>query len=341
MKKEHLLGKTLLELQEIVEHLKMPKYTAIQIAEWIYKKRTFSIKTMTNLSKQYRHLLSEKYKIGLKTPNYFQKSIDEVEKSLYTIIGNHNVETVYIPESNRATLCVSSQIGCKFGCKFCETGKHGFHGNLTCGEILNQILTQPQYDTLTNIVFMGMGEPLDNMAEVMKACSIITANYAIAWSPRRITISTVGILSQMHNLIEKNECHIAISLHSPFNEERAELMPAQKLNPIETIIKTLNQYKWNGQRRLSFEYIMLKNINDTDKHLSQLIKLLKGMHCRVNLINYHNTDEKLFKPADENQVIKFRDELTKHNITATIRKSRGYDIEAACGMLSSKKQFAC
>ena len=337
MNQEYLLGKTIVELQAIVGSLKMPKFTASQIADWIYKKRVFSIDAMTNLSKQHRQQLAERYKIGLQLSHYSQKSIDGTVKSLYHIANNHNIETVYIPEDNRATLCISSQIGCKFGCKFCMTGKQGFQGNLTAREILNQILSQTEYDNLTNIVFMGMGEPLDNMSEVMKTCDILSADYGLAWSPRRITISTVGILSQMPRLIEENKCHIAISLHSPFNEERAGLMPVQKLNPIESIIALLKQYNWSGQRRLSFEYIMFKDFNDSDRHLKHLIKLLQGLSCRVNLINYHSIWETQFEPALETQVIKFRDELMKHNIITTIRKSRGSDIEAACGMLSSKK----
>ena len=338
MKKQSLLGKTPLEIKTIVESLKMPKYTANQIAEWIYKKRVSTFDEMTNLSKKHRELLNENFSVGIYNPSVEKKSTDGTIKYLYDTHGGNNVETVFIPEEDRATLCISSQVGCKFGCTFCMTGKMGFKENLTAGEILNQIFSQPNFDLLTNIVFMGMGEPLDNINEVLRTCEILTSEWGLAWSPRRITVSTVGVMANMTKLLEQTQAHVAISLHSPFDEERARLMPVQKANPINGVINLLRKYDWWGQRRLSFEYIMFDGINDTEKHLNGLRMLLKGLHCRVNLIRYHDIPELPYKTTSENKMAYFRDSLTENNIIATIRRSRGQDIEAACGMLSSQKR---
>lgn len=333
-----LLGKTIEELTAIVELLKMPKFTAKQIADWLYKKRVHSFDEMSNLSKKHRELLKENFIVGIYDPLLEKKSVDGTIKYLYVTQNENNIETVYIPEDDRATLCISSQVGCKYGCRFCMTGKSGFKENLTAGEILNQILSQPNFETLTNLVFMGMGEPLDNMEAVLRTCEVLTSEWGLGWSPRRITISTVGVVSKMEQLLEQTQCHVAISLHSPFNIERFELMPVQKANPIESVIEILRRYEWRGQRRLSFEYIMFDTLNDTERHLSGLKNMLKGLHCRVNLIRYHAIPELQFKTTNERTMIHFRDSLTDNNLIATIRRSRGQDIEAACGMLSSQKR---
>lgn len=338
MKKESLLGKTIEELKNTISELKMPKYTADQIAEWIYKKRVSTFDAMTNLSKKHRELLNENFSVGIYDPSVEEKSADETIKYLYDTQNGNNVETVFIPEEDRATLCISSQVGCKFGCTFCMTGKQGFKENLTTGEILNQIYSQPNFEFLTNIVFMGMGEPLDNIQEVLRTCEVLTSDWGLAWSPRRITISTVGVMANMTKLLDQTQCHVAISLHSPFDDERAMLMPVQKASPIKPILDMLRSYEWRGQRRLSFEYIMFDGINDTNSHLRELKILLKGLHCRVNLIRYHAIPEFSYKTTSEDKMMYFRDTLTENNIIATIRKSRGEDIEAACGMLSSQKK---
>jgi 23S rRNA (adenine2503-C2)-methyltransferase len=215
------------------------------------------------------------------------------------------------------------------------TGKQGFAGNLTAGEIVNQIASLPERDTLTNIVFMGMGEPLDNIDEVMKALEILTAPYAYAWSPKRITLSTVGLHKGFRRFLDESACHLAISLHNPFAPQRAAMMPAEKAFPAEEMIELLRRYDFSGQRRLSFEYILFRGVNDTVAHAKALLRLLNGLECRVNLIRYHRIPNVDLEGTELPEVIAFRDYLTRHGLFATVRASRGEDILAACGMLST------
>ena len=337
MSKNFLVGKTLDELKSFILPMQMPAFTAKQIAEWIYKKRAISFDEMTNISLKNRILLAENFEIGRNTPVNFQESKDGTKKYLFQISENQFVETVYIPEDERATLCVSTQVGCKMNCSFCMTGKMGFVANISVSGILNQILSIPESEKIGNIVFMGMGEPFDNLDNLLKTIEILTADYGLAMSPHRITVSTIGIVPAMKTFLEKTDCHLAVSLHSPFPPERQALMPLEKVFSIQKIITELRQHDFSHQRRLSFEYIMFAGFNDDLQHAAALAKLLSGVFCRVNLIRFHAIPNVDLRPADERKMLDFQTFLNNKGIICTIRRSRGEDIFAACGMLSTKK----
>ena len=335
MNKTPLVGKTLDELKTVVLELGLPAFTAKQLSEWIYKKRAFSIDEMTNISAKNRVSLNEKYMIGRTLPVQVAESEDGTKKYLFKTDAGHFIETVYIPDEDRATLCVSSQVGCKMDCKFCMTGKQGFTTQLTTGEILNQIMSIPEAEFLTNLVFMGMGEPFDNTLPMLRSLEILTADYGYAWSPRRITVSSIGLIPGMKVFLEKSNCHLAISLHSPFSHERLELMPIEKAYPLAKVLEELRKHDFSKQRRVSFEYILFDGINDTMRHAVELLKILRGIDCRVNLIRFHAIPGIDLKSSNPEKMTFFRDYLTSNGVTATIRRSRGEDIFAACGMLST------
>lgn len=334
---ETLLGKTVEELQAVALGVGLQKFAGKQLAEWIYVRRATCFDQMTNISLKGREALKAHYTIGRYAPVREAVSVDGTRKYLFPV-GEQFIEAVYIPEDDRATLCVSTQAGCKMGCRFCMTGTLGFHGHLTSADILNQIfeidqlaLTHHQ-SPITNLVFMGEGEPMDNLDHVLRALEIMTAEYGCAWSPKRITVSTVGIPA-MKRFIEHSECHLAVSLHNPFAVERAQIMPAEKMYSVTKVVELIKQYDWSHQRRVSFEYICWHGVNDTVRHAKELIRLLKGLNCRVNLIRFHEGVERQFPASDEKQMEWFRDYLTANGVTTTIRRSRGEDILAACGML--------
>jgi len=333
--REDLLGKTYPEIRKIVDSLKMPGYTAMQITDWLYKKGASSFEQMTNLSKEGRKSLEESYYVGRHPSSGVQVSSDGTKKYLFPVKSGKHIEAVFIPEAERATLCISSQVGCKMGCVFCMTGKQGFQGNLSAGEIINQIASLPERTALTNYVYMGMGEPLSNTENVMKSVEILSADYGYAISPSRITISTIGILPGLEVMIEQSKCHLAISLHTPFEEERLRMMPVEKLYPIKRVVEFLKKNSPVGQRRISFEYIMFSGINDTAKHVNGLAKLLNGLRCRINLIRYHPIPGVDLQSSNEETVQWFKNRLNEKGILTTIRASRGQDIFAACGMLST------
>lgn len=338
--KDTLLGKTLAELQSIATGLGMSRFVGKQIADWMYQKGVGTIEEMTNLSKQNREILSERYKIGCTPPVQSAHSADGTIKYLFRTERGDYIEAVYIPDADRATLCVSSQVGCKMACEFCMTGKQGFSGNLTATQILNQVYSIPEHDRLTNIVFMGMGEPMDNLDNVLRTLEILTADYAYAWSPKRITVSTVGVRRSFQRFLNESPCHLAISIHSPFPAQRGELMPAEKAFSIVDMIEILRQYDFSKQRRLSFEYIVFDNKNDSLVYAKELVRLLKGLDCRVNLIRFHAIPNVELYGASADKMVAFRDYLTQHGVFATIRASRGEDILAACGMLSTAEKQA-
>ena len=325
---ETLLGKTLTELQEVALRVGLQKFAGKQLAEWLYVKRVNSFDQMTNISLKGREALKAHYTIGRHDPIREAVSVDGTRKYLFAV-GEQFIESVYIPEEDRATLCVSTQAGCKMGCKFCMTGTLGFHGHLSAADILNQIF---YFEDLTNIVFMGEGEPMDNLDNVLRALEIMTAEYGCAWSPKRITVSTVGIPA-MKRFLDESECHLAVSMHNPFAIERQEIMPAEKMMSIIDVVNLIKQYDWSHQRRVSFEYICWAGQNDTPRHAKELLRLLKGLNCRINLIRFHEGVDRAFPASDEKQMEWFRDYITDNGITTTIRKSRGEDILAACGML--------
>lgn len=334
---EILLGKSLAELQCIAQEIGLPRFAGKQLAEWLYVRRAVTIDEMTNISLKGREALKAKYKVGRHGAVAEAVSEDGTKKYLFQV-GEQYIESVYIPENDRATLCVSTQAGCKMGCKFCMTGTLGFHGHLPSGEILNQIFSIPDSSRLTNIVYMGEGEPMDNLNNVLRSLEVMTSNWGCGWSPKRITVSSVGVLPALKRYIEECECHLAISLHNPFATERQEVMPIEKAHHLNSVISLLKQYDWAKQRRVSFEYICWGGMNDSIKHANELLRVLKGLDCRINLIRFHvspteNHDSVAFAPSNERQMEWMRDYLTERGITTTIRRSRGEDILAACGML--------
>jgi 23S rRNA (adenine2503-C2)-methyltransferase len=337
MEKENLFGKTLTELQEICTSYSLPSFSARQIAEWLYRKDIHDIDEMSNLSIKNRNILKEYFNLGITLHSKVQQSVDGTKKYLFPTKNSKFIEAAYIPETDRATLCVSSQIGCKMGCLFCMTGKQGFQGNLTAGEILNQVKALPEREKLTNIVYMGMGEPLDNTLEVLKSLEIFTSEWGFGMSPKRITVSTIGIIPSLETYINSTDCHLAISLHTPFDEERKKLMPVQNIYPIEEVIEFVKKFDWTKQRRVSIEYIMFKGINDTARHVNQLARILNGLKCRINLIRFHPIPDTPLESTEINDILAFRDKLNAKGITATLRRSRGEDIYAACGLLSTKE----
>lgn len=336
--KKRLLGLTLEQLKKVVSEVGLPAYAAKQMADWLYKKKVTSIEEMTNIAVAKRTMLAESYQVGAYPPADAAKSADGTVKYLYGAGVDRFVESVYIPADDRATLCVSSQVGCKMNCLFCMTGKQGFTANLSSNELLNQIHSLPESDTLTNIVFMGMGEPLDNTDALFDVLEILTAPYGYGWSPRRITVSTIGPLKGLKRFLDESECHLAVSLHSPYPAERLSLMPVEKVFPAKEALELIKQYDFRHQRRVSFEYIMFNNLNDSLQHSKELACLLKGIPCRVNLIRFHAIPGVGLQPSDIKVMEAFRDALNSRGVTCTIRASRGEDIFAACGMLSTVRK---
>lgn len=338
MQKQPLLGLALSELQAVAKNLGMPVFAAKQIASWLYDKKVTSIDEMTNLSLKHREFLKDIYEVGSNAPVDAMRSVDGTVKYLYRVSEGDFVEAVYIPDEDRATLCISSQIGCKMNCKFCMTGKQGFTANLTANQIINQFSSLPERDKLTNVVMMGMGEPLDNLDEVLKALEVMTASYGYSWSPKRITLSSIGLRKGLQRFIEESDCHLAISLHTPVPLQRRELMPVEKVFSITEIVELLKNYDFSKQRRLSFEYIVFKGVNDSLLYGKELLKLLRGLDCRINLIRFHAIPGVDLEGADMETMTTLRDYLTLHGLFTTIRSSRGEDIFAACGMLSTARQ---
>ena len=351
-----LLGKNLDELKRIVAAEGLPGFTAKQIAQWLYVKKVESIEDMTNLSKAARAQLSEKYEVGLVKYAGLQVSSDGTQKYLFPVSCTHRrglnlasdgkipveeletsaVEAVMIPDGDRATLCVSSQAGCKMGCKFCMTGRQGFHGQLSAADIISQFIAVDESDNLTNTVFMGMGEPLDNYENVMRTIEILTADWGFGWSPKRITLSTIGVLPNLKRYLDECKCHLAVSLHDPFGPERLSVMPVQGAWPLQDVIDLIKQYDFSGQRRVSFEYTMFAGFNDTKNHADALIRMLKGLECRMNLIRFHKIPDFPYETSPDVIIDNFKTRLNNSGIMTTVRASRGEDILAACGMLAGE-----
>ena len=335
--REHLFGKTLEELKDLSVKLGLPSFTGRQLAEWLYKKEVSSFEEMTNLSLKARALLKENYDTGIISPTDVQVSVDGTKKYLFPALEGKFIETAYIPDGKRHTVCVSSQVGCKMGCLFCMTGKQGFQGNLSSGEILNQYRSIPEWRSITNLVYMGMGEPLDNLEEVLKSLEVLTSDWGFALSPRRITVSTIGITPAMLEFLNRSNAHLAVSLHTPFEEERRKLMPVQQVYSLKEVLKEIKSWDFGRQRRVSFEYILFKGFNDSVSHVNELSRILHGIRCRINLIRFHPIPDTPLESPSEASIVAFREKLNAKGITTTIRASRGQDIWAACGLLSTKK----
>ncbi|MCM1153445.1 MAG: 23S rRNA (adenine(2503)-C(2))-methyltransferase RlmN [Muribaculum sp.] len=340
-----LIGMNLEELQSVALKGGMPKFVGKQLADWIYGKKVTEFSQMVNISKANRAWLEQNYSIGRIAPAKMARSTDGTVKYLFSYGEGKLIESVYIPDHDRATLCVSSQAGCKMNCYFCATGRMGFKAQLSSAQIINQILSIPPapqkgqapMTPLTNIVFMGMGEPLDNYEAVKRVIDILTAPWGLAWSPKRITVSTVGKLPELKDLLEQTSVHVALSVHTPDQQQRSEMMPAQKAFPLQSVMQLLGSYDFSGQRRLSLEYIMWRGVNDDMDHARQLVRIIGNVPCRVNLIRFHKVEGVDLSPCSEERMLMFRNFLNSRGITATIRASRGEDILAACGMLSTKE----
>ena len=356
--KERLIGKNLDELRVVAEVAGLPKFAASQMARWLYVRKIRSIDEMTDISKAGREKLKENYEVGLTPYTLVQTSKDGTRKYLFPVGGrcgesligasgecrtgkigeleSSSVEAVMIPDGDRATLCVSSQSGCRMGCRFCMTGRQGFHGNLSAADIISQFLAVDESDALTNTVFMGMGEPLDNYDNVMRAIEILTAPWGFAWSPKRITVSTIGVLPKLERFLNESRCHLAVSLHNPFPDERASMMPVEKAFPIKDVLSLIRKYDFTGQRRVSFEYTMFGGFNDDKRHADALVRMLRGLECRVNLIRFHKIPDFPYGTSADGIIEVFRQRLNASGVTATVRASRGEDIFAACGLLAGQ-----
>ena len=366
--KQRLLGKTPGELASVAQEAGLPKFAAGQMASWLYRKKARSIGEMTDISKAGRAVLEGKYDVGVTPYSQVQVSSDGTRKYLFPVggvfsrklgacdeaadiqgdasdgnpAGRHirtesgAVEAVMIPDQDRATLCVSSQSGCRMGCHFCMTGRQGFHGHLSAADIISQFIAVDESDRLTNAVFMGMGEPLDNYENVARAIEVLTSDWGFAWSPKRITLSTIGVIPFLKRFLDESRCHLAVSLHNPFSDERLSMMPVESAYPIAEVVDLIRQYDFTGQRRVSFEYTMFAGFNDTKRHADALSRMLSGLECRVNLIRFHKIPDFPFGPSAQGVMEQFRDRLGRSGITTTIRASRGEDILAACGMLAGK-----
>ena len=337
---EYLYGQTLPQLEALCNRLEMPRFAAKQIARWLYDKHPTTIEAMSDLSARHRALLAETYEVGLTAPEKVSISTDGTKKYLYRTSQNHFIESAYIPDGDRATLCISSQAGCRMGCRFCATGRQGLQHSLSTNEILNQIGSLPERERLTNVVFMGMGEPLDNLDSLLPALEVLTSAWGFGWSPTRITVSTAGVASRLERFLEATQVHLAVSLHNPFPHERAEIMPVEKAWPIREVVEILRRYDFTHQRRVSFEYIVMSGLNDSPRHIRELCRLLDGIKCRINLIRFHKIPGSPYFSPDDRAMIAFRDALTAKGIHTTIRTSRGEDIQAACGLLSTAQNEA-
>lgn len=351
--KEKLLGKNLEELKKVAAEAGLPKFAAGQMARWLYVRKVRTIDGMTDISKSGRERLAERYDVGVTEYCGRQVSSDGTKKYLFPVACSHSnapdayildsgtleqgaVEAVMIPDGDRATLCVSSQSGCRMGCRFCMTGRQGFHGHLSAADIISQFLAVDESDVLTNTVFMGMGEPLDNYANVMRTIEILTADWGFGWSPKRITLSTIGVMHNLKRYLDESRCHLAVSLHNPFPDERFSLMPAEKAWPVEDVIDLIRIYDFSGQRRVSFEYTMFAGFNDTKRHADALVRMLSGLECRVNLIRFHRIPDFPYGTSAPGVMEMFKERLNNAGIMTTIRSSRGEDILAACGMLAGE-----
>ena len=332
---EYLYGQTLSQLEALCNRLEMPRFAAKQIARWLYDKHATTIEAMSDLSVRHRALLAETYEVGFTAPEKVSISTDGTKKYLYRTSQYHFIESAYIPDGDRATLCISSQAGCRMGCRFCATGRQGLQHSLSTNEILNQIGSLPERERLTNVVFMGMGEPLDNLDSLLPTLEILTSAWGFGWSPTRITVSTAGVASRLERFLEATQVHLAVSLHNPFPHERAEIMPVEKAWPIREVVEILRRYDFTHQRRVSFEYIVMSGLNDSPRHIRELCRLLDGIKCRINLIRFHKIPGSPYFSPDDRAMIAFRDALTAKGIHTTIRTSRGEDIQAACGLLST------
>lgn len=332
-----LFGESLDGLRRIAAEAGLRPFAGKQMADWLYRKGADSIAAMSNLPAAARAALEARYEIGRRPPLRAETSADGTKKYLYPTAAGDGVETAWIPDRERATLCVSTQAGCRMGCRFCMTARQGFQGHLTAGEIVNQYASLPERETVTNLVYMGMGEPLDNLEPVLASLEILTADWGYAMSPRRITVSTVGVLPALGEFLRRSRCHLAVSVHTPFDEEREQWMPIQRTFPLSEVLAELRRHPMERQRRIFFEYLCFDGLNDTPRHAKGLARALTGLRgVRVNLMRYHPTPGLDVRGSGEERLAAFQQALRDKGILAIVRRSRGLDISAACGLLSTR-----
>ena len=327
------------ELQEELINMGEKKFRAEQIFKWIYKEKVKSFDEMTNLSIELREKLKENYTMCNYNILKKQESKDGTKKYLFDVLDGNAIETVLMQYHHGKTVCVSSQIGCKMGCKFCASTGIQFVRNLTAGEIVEQILAVEQdiNDKISNIVFMGIGEPLDNYDNVIKAIKIMNNPKGLEIGTRHISISTSGLVPRIYDLAnEKIQCTLSISLHATTDEKRSSMMPVNNRYNIEELMKACKDYIKITNKRISFEYALAKDNNDNLEDAQRLVDLLKGMLCHVNLIPINKIENGKFSKSTNENILKFRDFLNEHGIVATVRRELGSDIEAACGQLRRK-----
>ncbi|SIQ16178.1 23S rRNA m(2)A-2503 methyltransferase [Alkalispirochaeta americana] len=323
------------DLREAVSALGHQPYRADQICQWIYRQGARSLEEMKNLPGTLRQALAETLPLDVVPPARVLQSADGTKKYLFPVAGGA-VEAALIPDGERSTLCLSTQVGCRRACSFCQTGRQGFQGNLTVSEILNQYHSIPERSQITNIVFMGMGEPLDNSDATFQALDRFTDPQGYGLSARRITLSTVGIHPQLEEFFARSPVELAISLHNPFPRERQKIMPVERDNPIEETLRLIRRDRQDRTRRISFEYTLLEGFNDTPAHVEGLAKLLNGLRLRINLIPYHTIEGSPLRPTSAEGIEKFSRELQNKGMATFVRRSRGEDINAACGLLWTK-----
>ena len=335
MVKMSLCGLTADEILDLIRPSGFTAAQAVSISNGIYKKSISDICLIPKIPSQLKQELCNKAISGIFLALASKVSVDKSVKYLFSNETGKVYETVYIPDNKRNTVCVSTQSGCRMGCSICVTAMYGFSGNLTAGEIVNQIIAIPQARKITHVVFMGMGEPMDNLENVLKACSIITAEWGLSISSRNVTVSTVGIMPGVEQFLQKSDCNLTLSLYSPFTEERKRMVPVENQYPVQKTIDIMKDFQVRKKRRLSLAYVMIKDLNDTDRHLEELKCILKGSSIRVNLLPYHPAlnDKNCSSSAERMQF--FKHNLIISGISASIRKSRGTDISAACGLLAA------
>ena len=328
------------ELRNWVTGAGQPAFRAKQIYQWFHVKLADGTEEMTNLPKSLREKMDEYGIYGVSVVTRLISEDDGTNKFLFRLHDGNVIESVLMKYKHGNSVCISSQVGCRMGCRFCATGRQGLQHSLSTNEILNQIGSLPERERLTNVVFMGMGEPLDNLDSLLPALEVLTSAWGFGWSPTRITVSTAGVASRLERFLEATQVHLAVSLHNPFPHERAEIMPVEKAWPIREVVEILRRYDFTHQRRVSFEYIVMSGLNDSPRHIRELCRLLDGIKCRINLIRFHKIPGSPYFSPDDRAMIAFRDALTAKGIHTTIRTSRGEDIQAACGLLSTAQNEA-
>ncbi len=322
------------DAEGLLRSLQLDESHARRLLYWVYRRGIRSLDEINDIPGRVLQVLSGHVEPGLISPIASEASTDGSVKYLFTNNAGLTHETVWLPDGKRRTVCVSVQAGCRMGCRFCATGRNGWGGNLSAGEMVNQVTGIP--DQVTHIVLMGMGEPGDNIDEVIRACGIFTAEWGLAAGRSKVTVSTVGVTPAVTRLLEETDCNITLSLHSPFPEERREVIPAEGRWPFTETLSMMKEYDNRKKRRFTVAYVMIKGKNDTDRHLQGLKRLLSGTGIRVNILPYHPADLNDDLCSDSDTMMRFKHELVTSGIGASVRKSRGTDIAAACGMLAAK-----